>query len=147
MSRAEQLFTPAGKEAILDAIRVAERQTSGEIRVCIEDTTDGAEVMDRALRKFFQHEMADTHQRNGVMFYLAVGDKKFAVIGDEGINKVVPEDFWDSTKEAMQKEFRLGRFTEGLLTGIELAGHSLRQYFPYDRTGDTNELPDEIIFE
>ena len=83
--------------------------------------------------------------RNGVLFYLAVEDQKFAILGDAGINAVTPEDFWDNIKEKMQAEFREGRFAEGLQWGIRQAGDSLKEHFPH-RDDDINELPDDISF-
>jgi uncharacterized membrane protein len=90
--------------------------------------------------------MQNTAERNGVLFYLAVSDKKFAVIGDAGINAKVPDGFWDDVKELLQKNFRDGKFTEGLSEGILLAGAHLKKHFPHSKD-DVNELPDEISFD
>ncbi|WP_206512998.1 TPM domain-containing protein [Larkinella soli] len=138
-----QLFTPEQQQQIIQAIRSAELETSGEIRVHIEPHCPTPEVLDRAVQVFHQLEMDKTAQRSGVLFYLATEDRKFAVLGDEGIDKAVPENFWESTKEIMRDHFRNGRFTEGFCQGIERAGRQLRQYFPR-LTDDTNELSDEI---
>ena len=90
--------------------------------------------------------MNKTAERNGVLFYLAVRDKKFAIIGDAGINSKVPAGFWDSISEILQKNFKQGKFAEGLSEGIVLAGKQLKTHFPH-RTDDINELPDEISFD
>ena len=143
--KASSFFNQEQKEKILDAIRKAEKDTSGEIRVHIETTCSG-DVLDRAAWVFGKLGMHKTAERNGVLFYLAVRDRKFAVIGDAGINSKVPEGFWDSVKETLRKNFVRGLFAEGLSEGIILAGRQLRTHFPY-RSDDVNELPDDISFD
>ncbi len=143
--KASSFFTHEQQEQIKEAIRQAEKDTSGEIRVHIETTCNG-DVLDRAAWIFGKLGMHKTEQRNGVLFYLAVRDRKFAVIGDAGINSKVPEGFWNSVQEALRKNFVRGLFTEGLSEGIILAGRQLRTHFPY-RSDDVNELSDEISFD
>jgi uncharacterized membrane protein len=129
---------------IVNAIRVAETNTSGEIRVHIEkDCKD--DVLDRASYIFEKLEMHKTQLRNGVLFYLAVVDKKFAILGDGGINAKVPEDFWESTKNVVISKLKDGFIAEGLAEGILKAGEQLKTYFPYQED-DVNELSDEISF-
>jgi uncharacterized membrane protein len=136
-----------GKEnekLIMDAIAGAEHQTSGEIRVHLEGKCRG-EVLDRAAWLFKKLKMNNTKERNGVLIYLSVNDHKFAIIGDSGINKVVPEGFWNEIKEMMIIHFTKGEFAIGLIKGIEKAGEKLKQYFPW-QDNDVNELPDEISY-
>lgn len=90
--------------------------------------------------------MHKTAARNGILFYLAVKHRKFAILGDSGIHAKVPEGFWDDIKEMMEKKFREGKFTEGLSEGIIHAGKQLRKNFPHMKD-DVNELPDEISFD
>jgi uncharacterized membrane protein len=142
---AEKLFSPADRKAIIAAIRSAELRTSGEIQVHIENRCKG-DLMDRAATLFETLKMYQTKDRNGVLFYLAVEDRKFAILGDAGINKVVEPDFWEKTKENMAEQFRSGQFTTGLTTGIKLAGEKLSHFFPYDGESDQNELSDDISF-
>ncbi|HPC97996.1 MAG TPA: TPM domain-containing protein [Bacteroidales bacterium] len=142
--KAADFFTPDQKKKIVEAIRQAEKETSGEIRVHIE-TSCPDDVLDRAAWIFGKLGMHKTRERNGVLFYLAVEDRKFAVIGDSGINALVPEGFWNQVKEIMRKNFTAGRFTEGLTEGITLAGRQLKNFFPL-RKNDRNELTDEISF-
>jgi uncharacterized membrane protein len=142
MSKVEDFLTKEEEQAIVEAIRMAEKETSGEIRVHIEKTTSKA-AYDRALEVFFELKMNETHLQNGVLFYFAVADKKFAICGDKGINDVVVDDFWVSTKEAMSAQFKTGNFKQGLVDGITKAGEQLQKYFPYEQ-GDTNELSNEI---
>ena len=89
--------------------------------------------------------MHKTAQRNGVLIYIAIQDHQFAIIGDAGINQLVPHNFWDSTKEAMLGYFKNGDLAGGITAGVKLAGEQLQTFFPY-RDGDVNELPDEISY-
>ena len=121
---------------------MAEKETSGEIRVHIEKTTS-IDAFDRAMEVFHLLEMDKTQLKNGVLIYVAVKDKTFVICGDQGINEVVSNDFWDSTKEIMVSHFKKGDFKQGLIEGISKAGNELKLYFPYQQ-GDTNELSNEI---
>ncbi len=145
MIKASTFFTKEQQEKILAAVKAAEESTSGEIRVHIETSFTG-EVLDRAAWIFKKLGMHKTALRNGVLFYLAVEDRKFAIIGDAGINAKVPEGFWNNIKELMTTDFREGKFTEGLSRGIIMAGEQLRSHFPH-QSNDVNELPDEISFD
>ncbi len=137
-------FTKEQNEDILLAIKNAELDTSGEIRVHIEEKCPG-EVLDRAAVIFKKLDMHKTELRNGVLFYLAIRNRKFAVLGDAGINKVVTENFWDEVRNVMLNHFRENRFTEGLAEGVTLAGQQLKLHFPY-KHDDVNELSDEISY-
>ena len=138
----EVFLTSEEEQEIVAAISTAERETSGEIRVHIEKTTSKAPY-DRAMEVFVELKMHETELKNGVLIYLAVADKKFVICGDKGINTVVPDDFWDTTKEAMLSHFKNGEFKQGLIDGIQKAGEQLKNYFPW-QDGDTNELSNEI---
>jgi uncharacterized membrane protein len=144
MIKAEDFFTKENKEKIVAAIKSAEKDTSGEIRVHLENNHKG-DVLDRAAFLFKKLRMHNTEKRNGVLFYLAVNDRKFAIIGDAGINAVTPENFWDVIKDKMLSFFKEEKFTEGLVSGIAMAGEALKKYFPY-KSDDVNELSDEISF-
>jgi uncharacterized membrane protein len=141
---AKDFFTNEQREDIRQAILNAELDTSGEIRVHIETNCKG-EVMDRAAYLFKKLNMHDTELRNGVLFYLALNNRKFAVLGDIGINGIVPENFWDDIKITLLNHFRENRFTEGLIEAIGQVGEKLKEHFPY-HTSDVNELPDDISF-
>lgn len=144
MPTARNFFTKEQLEDLRLAIMNAELDTSGEIRVHIENTCSG-EVMDRALIMFHKLEMDKTQNRNGVLIYLAVKNRKFAIIGDKAIHEVVTENFWDSIRNKMLNHFRENRFTEGLVEAITETGLKLKKYFPY-QTDDVNELSDDISF-
>lgn len=137
-------FTDAEHRQILDAIGAAERMTSGEIRLFVEDVC-GENVLDRAAYIFHELKMDRTAERNGVLFYLALEARQFAILGDAGINRKVPEDFWHSIKLEMEHRFALGEFVTGLSTGIERAGAALAEHFPR-KHDDKNELSDEIVY-
>lgn len=142
---ARTFFTSDEKDDIKMAIQNAELNTSGEIRVHIENTCEG-DVMDRASYVFGKLKMHQTKLRNGVLIYLAVRNRKFAIIGDSGINTVVGNDFWDKAKQAMLLNFRENQFAAGLIDAITMAGEQLKKNFPY-QTDDVNELPDDISFD
>jgi uncharacterized membrane protein len=137
-------FSEEQKQQIVNAIKEAELNTSGEIRVHIENHCK-VDVMDRAATLFAKLKMHKTELRNGVLFYLAYKDHKFAILGDAGINQKVPDGFWDQIKETMVNKFKQEEFAEGLSTGIKLAGEQLKKHFPY-QSDDVNELSDEISF-
>lgn len=142
MSQVEDFLSAEEELQIVAAIRHAEKTTSGEIRVHLEKHTE-LDVIERATEVFHWLKMDNTEQHNGVLIYVAVKDRTFAIYGDQGINKVVPEDFWETTKDAMLTQFKQQNFTQGLIDGITLAGEQLQKYFPWEH-GDINELPDEI---
>ena len=141
---AKKFFTSEQQNSIKQALAAAELNTSGEVRVHIDDTCK-EDVLDKAANMFHQLKMDKTALRNGVLFYLAVTDHKFAILGDKGINEKVPTDFWDNIKDVMLDHFKKQQFTEGLCKGIEMAGEKLKSHFPL-QTNDTNELNNEVSF-
>ena len=143
--KASSFFTKEQQAQILASVKEAENATSGEIRVHIETSFKG-DVLDRAAWVFKKLGMHKTAERNGVLFYLAVSDRKFAIIGDAGINAKVTSTFWDEVSLLLQKNFKEGKFTDGLSQGIIMAGEQLKTHFPYQED-DVNELPDEISFD
>jgi uncharacterized membrane protein len=143
--KASSFFSKEQQAQILASVREAEKETSGEIRVHIESSLKG-DLLDRAAWLFKKLGMDKTAERNGVLFYLALDDRKFAILGDAGINAKVPAGFWDCISELLKKNFKEGKFTEGLSEGIILAGRQLKTHFPYNKD-DVNELSDEISFD
>ena len=142
MSKVEKFLTRSEENEVISAIQEAEMNTSGEIRVHLEAKAN-KDPMDRALEIFEFLHMDNTKNGNGVLFYVAVEDHLLVLLGDEGINKVVPADFWEGTKNLVLEHFKRGRVKQGLVEGILMAGKQLKQHFPY-RRGDVNELPNEI---
>lgn len=144
MPSSKNFFSAEQVKQIEFSIQSAERNTSGEIRVHIENRCK-ADAVERATRIFHKLGMHKTELRNGVMFYLAVRDKKFAVIGDEGIHKHVLAGFWDLVRDRMLEQFEQKKFTEGLCEGIAMTGIELKKYFPLSMS-DKNELSNEVTF-
>ena len=142
MSMIEDFLSKAEEKAIVDAIRKAEKNTSGEIRVHIENHTE-EDHYEHAQKIFRQLHMHETKLRNGVLIYIAVTDHKFVILGDEGINKKVGKHFWEDTKNLMQSHFIKGEFTSGIIAGVLQAGEQLKSHFPW-QSDDVNELPNEI---
>ncbi len=141
---ARLFFSEEEQQRIMDAILDAEKNTSGEIQVHLENKLKKP-VLERTAELFDILHMTRTAQRNGVLIYLAVEDHQFAIIGDVGINQKVPPGFWDKIKNHMEILFREGRFTDGLCDGIRMAGEQLGKHFPYHKD-DIDELPNEISF-
>ena len=142
MSKVEDFLTKAEEQEIVEAIGIAEKNTSGEIRVHIEKENTIA-PLDRAMEVFRNLNMENTEERNGVIIYVAVKSHQFAIYGDKGINEKVGHDFWDCTKDVMANHFKNGNFKQGLIDGILRAGEQLKTHFPY-QSDDSNELSNEI---
>ncbi len=145
MSTAISILNHEEDRRVVEAIRQAELNTSGEIKVHIENRCRG-DVEQRSLAVFDKLKLYETQQRNGVLIYIAVKDHKFAILGDEGINNVVGEGFWNDVKDLMAGYFKEGRFAEGLEEGIHRCGEKLKVYFP-SQPDDINEIPDDISYE
>jgi uncharacterized membrane protein len=141
----KHFFTPQENEQILMAIREAEEMTSGEIRLFVEHRCRFMDPMDRAMEVFAKLKMQHTALRNGVLLYVALKDRQFAILGDEGIHRMVGDDYWKRQAAELKNCFREGRMTEGMARCIREIGQSLKQYFPH-RPDDENELPDGIVF-
>ena len=142
MSKVEDFLTQTQEQEIIDAIRAAEKNTSGEIRVHLERNSE-KDPLERAKEVFYFLKMDETKNKNGVLFYVAVDDKKFSVLGDEGINNLVSEDFWNSIKDTVIQQFSIGSYADGLKEGILATGQKLKEYFPF-QTNDDDELSNEI---
>ncbi len=138
----DNFLTPDEENQVVEAIRVAEKNTSGEIRVHLEKDM-GNDSLGRALKVFYELGMQNTAQRNGVLFHVNIEKKIFSVLGDKGINEIVPSNFWDSIKDKVIAEFRNQNYAKGLVAGILEVGDKLKQYFPHQKD-DVNELSDEI---
>ncbi|MFL0352024.1 TPM domain-containing protein [Xanthomarina sp. GH4-25] len=142
MSKIEDFLTPQEEQEIVNAIRVAEQNTSGEIRVHLEKSSK-TDVFNRAMEVFHYLKMDNTKEQNGVLIYVAVEDKTFVIFGDKGINDIVGKDFWNDTKDVIQAQFKSGKFKQGLVDGILKAGQALEIHFPWQHN-DINELPNDI---
>ena len=142
--KASEFLSKQDQEAIKAAVEAAEKETSGEIRVHLETKCDD-EILERAADLFEKLGMHKTELRNGVLIYLAIENKQFAIIGDAGINGKVPQGFWESTSNLMSGYFKKGEFGKGLAEGVKEAGHQLKTFFPCQKN-DKNELSDDISY-
>lgn len=142
MSSIEDFLTASEEQEIIEAIREAEKNTSGEIRIHIEHDSE-LDPFKRAMEVFHYLKMDNTKLQNGVLIYVAVAAKSFVIYGDKGINAVVPQGFWDSTKNCIESHFKSNRFKQGLIEGVLKAGEQLEAHFPWDHS-DLNELPNDI---
>ena len=140
-----KLLSKEEEEKIINAIKQAEKETSGEIRVHICSHVKG-DVTDAAKKIFEKLGMHATRLKNGVLIFVALNDRKFAVIGDTGIDKAVPENFWNKTVAEMAEKFAAGKTADAICTGILTAGEQLKTYFPYT-SDDVNELSDEVSYD
>ncbi len=150
MSKVEDFLTSEEEAAVVEAIRIAEKNTSGEIRVHLEphsfsmgNPKKKIDAFDRAAEVFDMLNMNNTKDSNGVLIYVAVKDRTLVIMGDKGINDIVGQDFWESTKEIIIGHFKEGNTKQGLVEGILKAGEQLKKYFPYQKD-DKNELSDDI---
>ena len=137
-------FSKKEKNLILAAVREAEKNTSGEIRVHLEYHAREP-VYGHAQKVFQRIGMTKTSERNGVLIFLATRNKKFAVLGDVGINEKVPEGFWNDVIEIMREHFKRDKFAEGISEAVLRIGEKLKACFPY-QSNDKNELSDGISY-
>ncbi len=142
----KDFFSAEEKEQLVAAIREAEKQTSGEIRVYVESRNRFVNVLDRAAEVFFKLKMQETDHRNAVLLYIAMDDKQLALFGDEGIHQQVGEAYWQQEVAAMIANFSNNNVCEGIMQCVIHIGQTLKEKFPYEASTDKNELPDDIIF-
>ena len=140
-----KILNTAEEKILVEAIAVAEKNTSGEIRVHIEKACKG-EALERAKEVFEKLGMTATEARNGVLIYIAEESHKFAIIGDAGIHEKVGADFWDHSKDLMLAHFNNGEFVVGIKEAVLSCGEALKKYFPYQKN-DSNELSNDISYE
>lgn len=144
--KAPQFFTQEENDKIVEAIKSAERRTSGEVRVFVETRCRFVDPLDRAYELFFGLKMDQTDERNAVLVYVAMKDRQLAVYGDEGIHQKVGSEFWKKEVSTMLSQFNKENYSAGLVQVIQDIGEVLQGHFPYETKGDKNELPDEIVF-
>jgi uncharacterized membrane protein len=146
LRKKKRFFAPEQYRLITEAIRAAEQRTSGEVRVFVENRCTYMDALDRAAEIFFNLKMDKTRDRNGVLIYLAVKDRQMAVFGDEGIHQKVGSEFWKQEVQKMISSFNRENYVEGIVQVIRDIGEALQSHFPYDKSTDKNELPDDIVF-
>lgn len=141
-----EFFSPEENELIVSAVRAAEQRTSGEVRVFVESKCRFVDALDRAVEVFHGLRMHETADRNGVLVYVAMKDHQLAIYGDEGIHQKVGTEFWNTELQHMLREFNREHYAEGIARVVREVGEVLVRHFPYDKTTDKNELPDDIVF-
>jgi uncharacterized membrane protein len=142
----KEFFSAKDKEQIVEAIRMAEKETSGEIRIYVESKNAFVDPVDRAAEVFFKLKMQDTEHRNAVLLYIAMKDKQLALFADEGIYQKAGKAYWDESVKNMLAQFTKDNISNGIEQCVRQIGQTLKEKFPYIPTEDKNELPDEIVF-
>lgn len=142
----KRLLSVADEELVVNAIRAAEKYTSGEVRVYVESHCRFVDPVDRAIEVFYGLKMEQTDEHNGVLVYVALKDKQLAVYGDEGIHAKVGKEFWQNAVKEMLQHFNKDNYVAGICETITTIGATLHKEFPYEPNDDKNELPDEIVF-
>ncbi len=144
--RKKEFFSYQEQQSILEAIRGAEHKTSGEIRVYVESRCRFVDPLDRAGEVFWGLKMDMTKDRNGVLVYVAMRDHQFAVFADQGIHEKVGQQFWEREVAVMKEHFLKAHPADAIISVVKDVGAALQTNFPFDRTTDKNELPDDIVF-
>jgi uncharacterized membrane protein len=142
----KEFFSAKDKEQIVEAIRMAERETSGEIRIYVESKNAYMDAIDRAAEVFFKLKMQETEHRNAVLLYIAMKDQQLALFADEGIYQKAGKEYWDKAVKNMLSQFTKENISNGIEQCVAQIGQTLKEKFPYIPTEDKNELPDEIVF-
>jgi len=142
----KRLLSVSDEELVVNAIRAAEKYTSGEVRVFVESHCRFVDPVDRAIEVFFGLKMDKTDDHNGVLIYVALKDRQLAVYGDEGIHTRVGKEFWQNAVKEMLQHFNKDNYVTGICETVTTIGQVLHKEFPYEPNDDKNELPDEIVF-
>lgn len=142
----KRLLSEQEEAQIVEAIRNAEKNTSGEVRVYIESRCRFVDPVDRAIEVFYGLKMEKTNDHNGVLIYVALKDHQLAVYGDEGIHKIVGKEFWQNSVKQMLQHFNKKNYVNGICETVTTIGDTLKKQFPYQPNNDKNELPDAIVF-
>jgi uncharacterized membrane protein len=140
------LFSDEDSRIIVKAVRQAEENTSGEVRVFVESYCSWVNPLDRAAEIFFSLQMDKTDERNAVLVYVALKDRQLAVFGDAGIHTKVGSEYWNNAVDEMLQKFNKEDYARGIAECVIQVGNTLQHHFPYNKTTDKNELPDEIVF-
>lgn len=144
--RQKPFFTAAEQKQLVDAIRMAEQQTSGEIRIYVESKNPMVDVVERAEEVFYKLKMEHTEHRNGVLLYMAIKHKELALFGDEGIYNATGEEYWKQNVASIIAGITEEKMIESVCNAVLQIGKTLKEKFPYEKNTDKNELPDEIVF-
>ena len=141
----DRLIAPEEQNRLLDKIARIEKRSSGEVRIHVTDRRV-KDPLDAARRTFTSLGMASTRRRNGVLVFLSLPSRRFAIVGDEGIDRVTPPEYWDGLRDALARRLAAGQYCEGLLEILDRVEAVLAEHFPYEK-GDVDELPDDISYQ
>ena len=141
----DRLITPEEQNRLLDKIARIEKRSSGEVRIHVTDRRSN-DPLQEARRTFTSLGMSATRRRNGVLVFLSLPSRKFAIVGDEGIDRVTPAEYWDGLRDTLAARFAAGEYCEGLLEILDRVEAVLAEHFPYQK-GDVDELPDDISYQ
>lgn len=141
-----KFFTAEENQHIVEAIQQAEKETSGEIRVYVENKCSYMDALDRAKEIFSKLNMHNTTERNAVLIYIALKHRQLAIFGDEAIHKKVGDEYWTRMVKHMISHFDKKSFAEGIRQTVLEIGQDLQKHFPHHKYTDKNELPDDIVF-
>ena len=141
-----QFFSAEEQKEIVSAIWSAEKHTSGEIRLFVENKCRFVDPIDRAYEVFGGLQMEKTRLRNAVLVYIAVKHRQLAIYGDVGIHEKLGQEFWDKEVGHVLRSFNKESYAKCLIATIGALGDALSEKFPYDADTDKNELPDELVF-
>ncbi|MFY8003967.1 MAG: TPM domain-containing protein [Chitinophagaceae bacterium] len=144
--KATDYFSLQNRELIANAIAEAEKKTSGEIRVYVESELKTGQPLDRAKELFDGLNMFATEEHNGVLVYIAIKSRKLAIYADEGIYRKLGQEYWDKEVSTMLFHFNRNDYVDGIITIVHDIGAALSEHFPYDKKGDINELPNDVVF-
>ncbi len=142
----KSLFDEEDNRLIVKAIRQAEKRTSGEVRVFVENRCRFMDAIDRAAEIFFSLKMEKTEERNAVLVYVALKDHQLAVFADEGIYQKTGQEYWNKVVAEMIQSFNKDDYAKGIAECVIQIGEALTTHFPFDKDTDKNELPDHIVF-
>ncbi len=144
--KSHHFFSDEEEAMMVQAIRIAEQRTSGEVRLYVESHCRFVDPLDRAAEVFVSLKMGATELKNAVLVYVAIKDKQLAILGDKGIHEKVGEKFWKTEVQKMISIIKDDNIPAGICAIVKDIGEALHSHFPYDADVDKNELPDDIVF-
>lgn len=146
----EKYFSDSDLKEIASNINVVEKETAGEVRLCVQIKKSFFErkrsPREIAIRQFLKMGMHKTKHRTGLLIYILLDDRKFEILADDGINRIIEISTWESIEDTVRQEFKDGNYLQGVLHCINLIGEKLKIHFP-NEDGDTNELSNEVMIK